>query len=98
MIAMLWAKVRQWVYGIGAFLALLGAAWLLGRGKGKQVEQVNTRAAQDAAASAVAVVKQMESRHETDVAVERLPDAPPGVSIGDAPPDTAAGKLSDWAQ
>lgn len=89
--------LTRWLAAIGTFLAAIAAAVLYGHAKGKAAEQVKTRAAQDAATVAQATAKQWESRHETDVAVERLPDAPHGVSIGDAPRDTSAGKLSDWA-
>lgn len=91
------SRVYGWLAALGAVLLAIGSAVLYGRHKGKQAEQVNTRAAQDAAAVAVDKNEKMESRHETDVAVERLPDAPAGVSIGDAPRDTSAGKLSSWA-
>ena len=97
MIALLWAKVWKWVCALGALLAAIAGIYLAGRSKGKAVEQVKTQAAQDAATVAQATNQQLESRHETDVAVQRLPDAPTGVSLGDAPADSAAGKLSDWA-
>lgn len=97
MIALLWAKVWKWVCALGAILAAIASIWLWGREKGKASEQIKTRAAQDAAATAQATAQQLESRYETDVAVERLPDAPAGAQLGDAPRDTSAGKLSDWA-
>jgi hypothetical protein len=90
--------LTRWIAAIGAFLAAIAAAVLYGRSKGKAAEQVKTRAAQEVATAAQAKAEQLESRHETDAAVERLPDAPPGVSLGNAPPDTAAGRLSDWAE
>lgn len=93
-LTLLWGKVWQWVCGIGAFLALLGAAWLLGRSKGKAAEKVNTMAAESIAAAAQATVKQMESRHETDIEVQKLPDAP-AQAVGTATAGTAAGKLRD---
>jgi hypothetical protein len=90
--------LTRWLAAAGAFLAAIAAAVLYGRSKGKAAEQVKTRAAQEVATAAQAKAEQLESRHETDAAVERLPDAPPGVSLGNAPPDTAAGRLSDWAE
>ena len=95
---MIWLKLKGYLIALAGLLAALGAAVLYGRAKGKAAEQVKTRAAQDEAAGAQAKAEQLEARHETDAAVERLPDAPPGVSLGDAPPDTSAGKLSDWAE
>jgi hypothetical protein len=94
----IWLKLKGYLIAAGVFLAALAGAVLYGRAKGKAAEQVKTRAAQDEAATAQAKAEQLEARHETDAAVERLPDAPPGVSLGDAPPDSAAGRLSDWAE
>jgi len=93
----LWLRVRGWLYGLAALAGLLLGAWLLGRSKGKAVEQSNTRAAQDAAATAQATTKQLESRHETDAEVQRLPDAPAQV-VADADPATAAGRLQSWTR
>jgi hypothetical protein len=93
----LWLRVRGWIYGLAAFAGLLLGAWLLGRSKGKAAEQVKTRAAREAAATAQATIKQLESRHETDVEVQRLPDAPAQV-VADADPATAAGRLQSWTR
>jgi len=93
----LWLRVRGWIYGLAAFAGLLLSAWLLGRSKGRAAEQVKTRAAQDAAATDAATNEQLESRHETDVEVQRLPDAPAQV-VADADPATAAGRLQSWTR
>jgi len=93
----LWLKVRGWLYGLAALAGLLLGAWLLGRSKGKVAEQGNTRAAQEAAAAAATTTKQLESRHETDAEVQRLPDAPAQV-VADADPATAAGRLQSWTR
>lgn len=92
MMALLWAKVWKWVAALGALLAAVAGIYFAGRSKGKAAEQVKTRAAQDAATTAQAATKQWESRHETDVQVQRLPDAPAQV-VATADPATAAGKL-----
>lgn len=97
MIALIWAKVWKWVCAIGAILAAIASVWLWGREKGKAAEQVKTRAAQEAAAAAQATAQQLESRHETDVEVQKLPDAP-AQPVATADPATAAGKLQDWAR
>jgi len=98
MIAMLWAKVWKWVCALGAVLAAIGGIWLWGREKGKASEQVKTRDAQEAAATAQAMAEQLESRHETDVEVQKLPDAP-AQPMATADPATAAGKLrDDWTR
>jgi len=96
-IALLWAKVWKWVCALGAILAAIAGVWLWGREKGKASEQVKTRAAQDAAATAQATAQQLESRHETDTQVQRLPDAP-AQPVATADPATAAGKLQDWSR
>ena len=93
----LWLKLRGWLYGIGALAGLLLGAWLLGRSKGRAAERGKTRAAQDAAQVAQATAKQLESRHETDAQVQRLPDAP-AQTVGTADPATAAGRLQDWSR
>lgn len=98
MIALLWAKVWKWVCALGAVLAAIAGVYLAGRAKGKAAEQGKTREAQEAATAAQAVVKQLESRHETDAQVQRLPDAPAQV-VADADPATAAGRLrDDWTR
>lgn len=96
-LTLLWGKVWKWIIALGALLAVVGAIFLKGRAAGVKTMQTKVDAAKDEAAVATATNQQLESRHETDVAVERLPDAPAGVSLGDAPADSAAGKLSDWA-
>ena len=97
MIALLWAKVWKYIAALGAILAAIGGVYLAGRSKGKAAEEVNTRAAQDAAATAQATNQQLESRHETDVEVQRLPDAP-AQTVGTADPGTAAGRLQDFTR
>ncbi|TPG08333.1 hypothetical protein EAH88_11930 [Rhodanobacter glycinis] len=97
MIALLWARVWKYVAALGVLLAAIAAIFLKGRAAGVKTMQPKVDAAKNEAAVAAATNQQLESRHETDVAVERLPDAPTGVSLGDAPPDSSAGKLSDWA-
>lgn len=91
------AKLKAWAIGLLAILGAIGAAVLYGRSKGKQAEQANTRAAQDAVATAQAATEQLESRHETDLQVQRLPDAPAQV-VDSADPSTAAGRLHEWTR
>lgn len=94
MITLLWAKAWKGICALGALLAAVLGVYLAGRSKGKAVEQVNTQAAQNAAATAQATTAQLESRHETDVEVAKLPDAP-AQQVAAADPATAAGKLRD---
>lgn len=93
----LWLNLRGWLYGLIAAAGLLLAAWLLGRQKGKQAGEVDAQAARNDAANAQAKAEQLESRHDTDAKVARLPDAPAQV-VADARPDTAAGKLQEWVR
>lgn len=92
-----WLWAWKWIVAAGVLLAAVVAIFLKGRAAGVKTMQTKVDAAKDESAVATAVTQQLESRHETDVAVEKLPDAAPGVSLGDAPADTAAGKLSEWA-
>lgn len=96
-LTMLWAKVWKWGVALGVLLTAVAAIFLKGRAAGVKTMQTKVDTANDAAATATVTTKVLESRHETDVAVQKLPDAASGVSLGDAPRDTGAGKLSDWA-
>lgn len=100
MIALLWAKVWKYVAAFGALIAAIAGIYLSGRRKGKAAAE-QAEAARDAQANAQAaqdIIKTQESRHETDAEVQRLPDAP-AQRVGDADPDTAAGKLRDgWTR
>lgn len=97
---MILAKLKTWALWLAGLIAAVASAWLYGRHKGKQAAeqaeaardaQANTQAAQD-------IIQTQESRHETDAEVQRLPDAP-AQRVGDADPDTAAGKLdSGWTR
>jgi thiamine biosynthesis lipoprotein ApbE len=91
---MIWLKLKGYLIAAGAMLAALVGLYLAGRAKGKAAEQARTREAQEAAATAQAANKQLESRHETDSEVQRLPDAP-AQTVATADPATAAGKLRD---
>lgn len=93
-----WLKLKGYLIAAGVFLAALAGAVLYGRAKGKAAEQVKTREAQEAATAAQAKADQLESRHETDAQVQRLPDAPAQV-VANADPATAAGRLrDDWTR
>lgn len=74
------------------FNSLLG--WLSGWFTRRELKQQTQRA--DAAEAEKAqdeqVIKQQETRHDVDQAVESLPEAP-AQRVGDADPATAAGKL-----
>jgi len=94
MIALLWAKVWKWVCAIGAILAAIGGIWLWGREKGKASEQIKTRDAQEAAATAQATVHAHEVRNEVENETAKFPDAP-AQSVAAADPATAAGRLRD---
>jgi hypothetical protein len=94
MFALLWAKAWKWVCGLGAVLAAFGAVYLTGRSRGKQAGEADAQAARNDVANAQAKTEQLESRHETDAQVARLPDAPVQ-AVATAAPATAAGELRD---
>jgi hypothetical protein len=93
------AKVWKWIIALGALLAVVGAIFLKGRSAGVKTMQPKIDAANDAAVAATVNTKALESRHETDVAVQKLPDAPPQ-PVATADSATAAGKLreSGWTR
>jgi hypothetical protein len=94
------ARLKTYALALFAALAAIAGVLLYGRHKGKQAAE-QAEAARDAQANAQAAqetIKTQESRHETDAEVQRLPDAP-AQRVGDADPDTAAGKLRDrWTR
>lgn len=94
MIALLWAKVWKYVVALGALLLAIGAIFLKGRSAGVKSMQTKVDNADAHAEAATVNTQALESRHETDVQVQRLPDAPPQV-VATAAPGTAAGKLRD---
>lgn len=94
---MTWLKLKGYLYGLLAFLAAIAGAVLYGAAKGRASQRGKTEAAQRDAATAQATNQQLESRHETDVEVQRLPDAPAQV-VAAADPATAAGRLQSWTR
>ncbi|HET6805734.1 MAG TPA: hypothetical protein VFH59_09870 [Frateuria sp.] len=95
MLARLWLRAKGWALGLCLFLGGLVVAWVMGRQKGKQAGEADAQAARNDAANAQARADQLESRHEVDAEVAKLPDAP-AQAVADARPDTAAGKLQVW--
>lgn len=93
-LTLLWAKVWKWIVALGALLAVVGAIFLKGRADGVKTMQPKVDAANNAAVAATVNTKALESRHETDVAVQKLPDAP-AQPVATADPSTAAGQLRD---
>lgn len=97
----LWAwfvgtRVGRWIVGVALTLAALGAALAVAFVKGKQhqADADKARDAQSLAEAAEQAVKASTVRKEIENATAKLPDAPPQ-RVGDAYPDTAAGKLRD---
>jgi hypothetical protein len=87
-----WSAISKWLAIAGAAVLAIGAALVYGRSKGKaEVEQkVAAQRGED-------IAKAAETRNEVEQKVQQLPDAPP-VRVGDAPPDSAAGKLQPWTR
>lgn len=92
----IWSKLSKWIIALGAILAAIGSVWLYGRSKGvdAQKSKDETKDAQEAVQEAQQTAQAVESRHETDTEVQKLPDAPT-VPVATADPATAAGKLRD---
>lgn len=92
----LWLKLKGWMIGLAAFIAMIASAWLLGRSKGKAAQKVadDAHEAQANAQAAAQVQYAQESRNETDAEVEALPDKGPQ-QVAVAAPSTAAGHLRD---
>ena len=88
------AKIKE--YAAIAFSVLLAIVTfgLYARRKGVESMQVKVDNADAGAAAATVNTQQLESRHVTDVQVDKLPDAP-AQNVGAADPATAAGKLRD---
>lgn len=89
-----WAWVCKWAIIIGAAALAVVVAIFYGREKGKAVMQPKVDAANAKADAAAVNTGQLESRHETDVAIDKLPDAP-AQSVADADSNSAAGQLRD---
>lgn len=95
-IARLWTKAGAWVALAGAVIVAVLGALLWGEHKGKQagVADAARQAVKDAAAATKAVQDAAATRTQVDAAADKLPDAP-AQEVGNAAPDTAAGKLRD---
>lgn len=96
---MILARLKTWALAALALLAAIVSAWLYGRRKGKAVAE-QAEATRDAASNAQAAqetINAHEVRHEVEDEVSKLPDAPTQ-AVGDARPDSAAGRLQDWTR
>lgn len=91
-LTLLWAKVWKWIVALGVLLTAVAAIFLKGRAAGVKTMQEKVDNANESAASATVNTQALESRHETDVAVQKLPDAP-SQPVATAAPSTAAGEL-----
>ena len=92
MLILLWAKIWKYVIALGALLAAVAAIFLKGRSSGKKADEVKVVNAQVQTEVAQANTAQVESRHETDVAIDNLPEAP-AQPVATADPKTSAGQL-----
>lgn len=94
MIAILWAKFWKYILMLGAILAGIAVIFLKGRASGVKHMQAKVANIQVKADITQANAAQVESRHETDIAVNNLPEAP-AQTVATAGPATAAGQLRD---
>lgn len=95
MIALLWAKLWKYVVAFGALLLAIGAIFLKGRAAGVKTMQAKVEAAKDESAVAVATTQQLESRNETDAAIDAIPDAPAAPAGTSAPSDSLVQRMHD---
>lgn len=93
-LTLLWAKAWKYIVALGVLFAAVAAIFLKGRAAGVKTMQAKVDTANDAAATATVTTKVLESRHETDVAVQELPDAP-AQSVAAAASGTAAAELRE---
>ena len=91
---MITAKLKEWAAIIGSLLLAVLTFGLYARSRGVASQEDKTANAQAKADVAQANTAQMESRHETDAAVQNLPEAP-AQPVATADPKTAAGQLRD---
>lgn len=93
-LTLLWAKAWKYIVALGVLFAAVAAIFLKGRAAGVKTMQAKVSNADASAAAATINTKALESRHETDVAVQKLPDAP-AQSVATAASGTAAAELRD---
>ena len=87
-------KIKEWLAILGSLLFTILTFGLYMRSRGVVAQQAKTANVQAKADVAQANAAQVESRHETDVVVQNLPEAPTQ-PVATADPATAAGKLRD---
>jgi hypothetical protein len=85
-------KIKEWAAIIGSLLLAIVTFGLYARSRGEAAQEVKTENAQAQADVAKADTQQVESRDETNAAVNNLPEAP-AQTVGNADPKTAAGQL-----
>lgn len=91
-LTLMWSKIWKWIVAAGLLLAAVAAIFLKGREAGKKVDEAKVVNAKVETEVAQANTVQVESRHETDVAVNNLPEAP-AQQVASADPKTSAGQL-----
>ncbi len=104
--AKMWAKCSQYVIAAGSILAAIAGIFLYGRFKGKSAADAK-HAEQDAKRieAETKIVEKIDQAHEStreqvEEKIEKIPapttDPNETVRVGDAPKDSAAGKLRGW--
>lgn len=94
MLAALWAKVWKYVVALGALLLAVLAIFWKGRQDGKAVQQTKVDEANQRADVAEQSQQAVETRHDVETEVAKLPEAP-AQKVADARNDSAAGQLRD---
>lgn len=89
---MITAKLKEWAAIIGSLLLAILTFGLYARSRGVASQEAKTANAQVQTEVAQANTAQVESRHETDAAIDNLPEAP-AQPVATADPKTSAGQL-----
>lgn len=94
MLTAIGAKVWGRIVGIGALLLAVLAIFLKGRSSGEAKQQSKVDEANQRADIAEQSQQAVETRHDVETEVAKLPEAP-AQKVADARPDSAAGQLRD---
>lgn len=94
MLAILWAKVWKWIVAACALLLAVLAIFYKGKSSGEAKQQTKVDEANQRADIAEQSQKAVETRHDVETEVAKLPEAP-AQKVADARVDSAAGQLRD---
>lgn len=96
MLTLIWSKCWKVITAIGVLLLAFGSVFLVGMRKGSDKQQAKVDEAEEKAEVATQAQQILETRHEIDAEVQKIPSAP-AQRVGDADPSSAAGMLREIA-